>query len=164
MKCRPGRCAPPPVPAPGGQPASKYRPASFFVGTDTRRLKCLTFSDTLAPCTVNFQDEVAFLAVCGERESEEIGGSCCHFLKPSSNIAAVGYMVAQGWQGVGLGKALQQRMVEHAQQHGVRPRRRPRRAGPAQGQGACGVAPARRAISAPRRDAARAGSSRSARS
>ena len=63
---------------------------------------------------------MAFLAVSGERESEEIVGSSCYFVNPTTNLAEVAYMVAPEWQGAGLGKALQQRMAEHAQHHGVR--------------------------------------------
>jgi len=85
-----------------------------------RRLTSLNFLDAASLCNVNFVDEVAFLAVAGEREQEEIVGSSCYFLNPTTNIAEVAYMVAQEWQGSGLGKALQQRMAEHARHRGVR--------------------------------------------
>jgi acyl-CoA hydrolase/RimJ/RimL family protein N-acetyltransferase len=85
-----------------------------------RRLKSLTFTDAQQLCNVNFEDEVAYLAVAGERENEEIVGSSCYFLRHATNVAEVAFMVARAWQGAGLGKALQQRMREHAERRGVR--------------------------------------------
>jgi acyl-CoA hydrolase/RimJ/RimL family protein N-acetyltransferase len=85
-----------------------------------QRLKSLNFSATQQLCNVNFDDEVAFLAVAGERESEEIVGSSCYFLNHATNVAEVAYMVARDWQGGGLGTALQRRMAEHARARGVR--------------------------------------------
>jgi len=85
-----------------------------------RRLKSLSFTDAQQPCNVNFEDEVAFLAVAGERENEEIIGSSCYFVLPATNLAEVAYMVARDWQGSGLGSALQQRLKEHALSRGVR--------------------------------------------
>lgn len=85
-----------------------------------QRLKCLSFTDAQQLCNVNFEDEVAFLAVAGERENEVIVGSSCYYVDHSTNLAEVGFMVADEWQGGGLGKALQQRMKEHALRCGVR--------------------------------------------
>ena len=85
-----------------------------------QRLKCLSFSDAQQLCNVNFEDEVAFLAVAGERENEVIVGSSCYYVDHSTNLAEAGFMVAEAWQGTGLGKALQQRMKEHALRCGVR--------------------------------------------
>jgi len=84
------------------------------------RLKTLAFNEAQRLCDVNFEDEVAFIAVTGERENEKIIGSSCYFLNPSTNIAEVGYMVAKEWQCGGLGKALQTRMKEHALAMGIR--------------------------------------------
>jgi len=85
-----------------------------------QRLKTLTCSQTQQLCNVNFDTEVAFIAVAGERENEKIVGSACYFLDPSTNIAEVGFMVSQKWQGSGLGKALQNRLKEHAVSKHVR--------------------------------------------
>ncbi len=85
-----------------------------------RRVKSLSFTDAQQLCNVNFEDEVAFLAVAGERESEEIVGGSCYFVHHATNIAEVAYMVARDWQGAGLGSALQQRLKEHALRCGVR--------------------------------------------
>ena len=69
---------------------------------------------------MNFEDEVAFLAVSGERESEAIVGSSCYYVDHTTNFAEAGFMVADALQGTGLGQALQQRMREHALRCGVR--------------------------------------------
>jgi acyl-CoA hydrolase/L-amino acid N-acyltransferase YncA len=85
-----------------------------------QRLKTLTKCQTEQLCNVNFDTEVAFVAAAGQRENEKIVGSGCYFLDPASNIAEVAYMVSQDWQGSGLGKALQNRLKEHAIERGVR--------------------------------------------
>jgi len=80
----------------------------------------LSFTDAQQLCNVNFEDEVAFLAVAGERENEEVVGSSCYFVHHATNLAEVASMVARDWQGGGLGSALQQRLKEHALRCGVR--------------------------------------------
>jgi acyl-CoA hydrolase/L-amino acid N-acyltransferase YncA len=85
-----------------------------------RRLRSLSFADAQQLCDVNFEDEVAFLAVAGEREHEEIVGSSCYFVLHATCLAEVAYMVARDWQGSGLGSALQRRLREHALRCGVR--------------------------------------------
>ena len=44
----------------------------------------------------------------------------CYFVNPSSNLAETAFLVDPAWQGSGLGSALQQRMVEHAKERGLR--------------------------------------------
>jgi acyl-CoA hydrolase/L-amino acid N-acyltransferase YncA len=83
-------------------------------------LKTLPLPQSQKLCNVNFDTEVAFIAVAGERENEKIVGSACYFLDPLTNIAEVAYMVSHEWQGNGLGKALQNRLKEHAIASGVR--------------------------------------------
>jgi RimJ/RimL family protein N-acetyltransferase len=85
-----------------------------------RQLRSLPTSELQRICNVNHDTEVAFLAVIGPRESEEVIGSACYFLNPTTNIAEVAFMVAPAWQGAGLGKALQQRLREYAIGRGVR--------------------------------------------
>jgi RimJ/RimL family protein N-acetyltransferase len=69
---------------------------------------------------VDFEKDVAFVAVAGPRENEEIVGTGAYFLNPSSNLAEVAYMIVPEWQGSGLGAALQQRLKEFAVEQGVR--------------------------------------------
>jgi RimJ/RimL family protein N-acetyltransferase len=69
---------------------------------------------------VNHETDVAFLAVTGPRENEEIIGSACYFLSPTTNLAEVAFMVAPEFQGAGLGTALQARLQEYAMRRNVR--------------------------------------------
>jgi len=63
---------------------------------------------------------VAFLAVTGPRENEEIIGSACYWLSPTTNLAEVALMVSPGFQGAGLGIALQACLQEYAMSRNVR--------------------------------------------
>jgi RimJ/RimL family protein N-acetyltransferase len=58
--------------------------------------------------------------VTGPREQEVIVGQCCYFVNPSTNLAETAFVVDPAWQGSGLGVAMQQRLVEHAQGRGLR--------------------------------------------
>ena len=85
-----------------------------------RALRALTYEEAQRLCNVDFEKEVAFVAVIGPRENEEIVGTGAYFLNPSTNLAEVAYMVVPEWQGSGLGSALQQRLKEFAMDRGVR--------------------------------------------
>ena len=63
---------------------------------------------------------MAFLAVIGPRENEEIIGSACYFLSPTTNLAEVAFMIAPEFQGAGLGTALQACLQEYAMSRNVR--------------------------------------------
>jgi acyl-CoA hydrolase/RimJ/RimL family protein N-acetyltransferase len=84
-----------------------------------QRLKSLTWREAERYCNVNYDTEVAFLAVVGDREGETVVGSACYFVNPSTNMAEVAYMILPQWQSTGLGTALQQRLIEHARAHGL---------------------------------------------
>jgi acyl-CoA hydrolase/GNAT superfamily N-acetyltransferase len=84
------------------------------------KLTSLSDAAAQALCSVNYQDEMAFAAVVGEREQERIVGACSYYVDPRSGFAEVGYMVDPEWQGAGLGGILHARMVEYARSHGVR--------------------------------------------
>src|SRR6476620_11579484 len=85
-----------------------------------RRVRSLTYRELQTLCNVNHETEVAFLAVTGPRENEEVVGSACYFLNPTTNLAEVAFMVSPEWQGAGLGTALQARLLEYAMSRGVR--------------------------------------------
>jgi RimJ/RimL family protein N-acetyltransferase len=85
-----------------------------------RSVSALTYEEAQRLCNVDFEKDVAFVAVVGPRESEEIVGTGAYFLNPSTNLAEVAYMVVPEWQGSGLGAALQQRLKEFAMGRGVR--------------------------------------------
>lgn len=83
-------------------------------------LRFLPISAAEHLCNVDYTMEMAFLAVVGERENETIVGSACYFLNPTTNLAEAAYMIHPQWQGVGLGRILQQRMIEYARPRGLR--------------------------------------------
>jgi acyl-CoA hydrolase/GNAT superfamily N-acetyltransferase len=85
-----------------------------------RRLNALSFKEAQRLCNVDFENEVAFVAVSGSRENEQIVGSCCYFLNPSTNLAEVAFMIIPEWQSSGLGGAFQARLMEYAKKRGVR--------------------------------------------
>jgi acyl-CoA hydrolase/RimJ/RimL family protein N-acetyltransferase len=85
-----------------------------------RRLRSLSYRELQTLCNVNHETDVAFLAVTGPRENEEVIGSACYFLSPTTNLAEVAFMVAPEFQGAGLGTALQARLQEYAMSRGVR--------------------------------------------
>jgi RimJ/RimL family protein N-acetyltransferase len=89
----------------------------------TRFFHCvsaLSYNEAQRLCNVDFENDVAFVAVTGPRENEEIVGTAGSFLNRSTNLAEMAYMIVPDWQGTGLGSALQQRLKEFAQERGVR--------------------------------------------
>src|SRR5262249_42725477 len=85
-----------------------------------RHVRSLSYRELQTLGNVNHETDVAFLGVTGPRENEEVVGSACYFLSPTTNLAEVAFMVAPEFQGVGLGTALQARLQEHAMSRGVR--------------------------------------------
>lgn len=85
-----------------------------------RKVHGLSSKEVQRLCNLNFENEVAFVAVTGTREDPQIVAQSCYFIDPSTNIAETAFMVHPQWQGCGLGTVLQQRMTEHAQTRGVR--------------------------------------------
>jgi len=85
-----------------------------------RQVRRLSDDDVQRLCNVNFENEVAFVAVTGDREDPLVVAHACYFLDPSTNLAETAFMVNPQWQGCGLGAALQQRLADHAKARGVR--------------------------------------------
>jgi GNAT superfamily N-acetyltransferase len=83
-------------------------------------VRSLSYQDLQTLCNVNHETNVAFLAVTGPRENEEIVGSACYFLSPTTNLAEVAFMIAPEFQGAGLGTALQACLQEYAMSRNVR--------------------------------------------
>ena len=71
-------------------------------------------------CNVDYDKNMAFLAMAGELEEEKVVGNGMYSLDPATNLAEFAYMIRPEWQGVGLGGLLKQRMIEYAQSNGVR--------------------------------------------
>ncbi|MDP3084835.1 MAG: GNAT family N-acetyltransferase, partial [Rubrivivax sp.] len=85
-----------------------------------RKVRGLSIKDVQRLCNMDFDNEVAFVAVAGTRENPQIVGQSCYFVDASTNLAETAFMMHPDWQGCGLGSAMQQRMVEHARGRGVR--------------------------------------------
>ncbi len=68
-----------------------------------RRMTSLSYEDAQRLCNVDFDRDVAFVAVEGPRENENIIGTGAYFLNPTTNYAEVAYMIAPAWQGCRLG-------------------------------------------------------------
>lgn len=85
-----------------------------------RRLSHLSDAEAQRLCNVDQESEVAFLVLYGAKGKEAIIGSAFYFVNPSANMAEVAYMVAPGWQGKGIGTAMQLRLMEQAKKRGLR--------------------------------------------
>ena len=85
-----------------------------------RQLRSLTDEMAQHLSGVGYEQEMAFVAVVGEPESERVVGTSSYFLDPRIGLADVAYMVDPEWQGVGLGTLLQARTIEYARAQGIR--------------------------------------------
>ena len=85
-----------------------------------RQLSSLSFMDAQRLCNVDFDLNVAFVAVTGPRENEQMAALGGYFLNPTTNLAEVAWMVAPEFRGTGLGRAIQNRLREVAVSRGIR--------------------------------------------
>lgn len=85
-----------------------------------RRLSHLSDAEAQRLCNADHNGEVAFLVLYGAKGKEAIIGSAFYFVNPSANMAEVAYMVTPEWQGMGIGTAMQLRLMEHAKKRGLR--------------------------------------------
>ena len=85
-----------------------------------RKIRGLSDKDVQRLCNLNFEGEVAFVALAGAREDATVVAQACYFVDPSTNLGETAFMVHPDWQRAGLGAALQRRLVEHARSRGLR--------------------------------------------
>ncbi len=85
-----------------------------------RNLSSLTRNAADHLTNVNYETEMAFVAVIGDRENEEVVGSAQYYVDADSGFADVAYMVDSGWQGRGLGRRLHETISDYAARNGVR--------------------------------------------
>lgn len=85
-----------------------------------RHVRGLSNAEVQRLCNLNYENEVAFVAIAGTREASLIVAQACYFINPTTNLADTAYMVHPDWQGAGLGRALQNCMVQHAMKRGLR--------------------------------------------
>jgi acyl-CoA hydrolase/GNAT superfamily N-acetyltransferase len=85
-----------------------------------RNLSALTRQMAEHFTSVSYLREMAFAAVIGEEENEQIIATSSYYVDPSTRMADVAYLVDPDWQGLGLGTLMHRRTVEYAAAHGVR--------------------------------------------
>jgi RimJ/RimL family protein N-acetyltransferase len=71
-----------------------------------RRVSALSYEEAQRLCNVDFDKDVAFVAVTGPRDNEEVVGTGAYFLNPSTNLAEVAYMIVPELQGSGLDRGV----------------------------------------------------------
>jgi len=84
-----------------------------------RKIRGLSIADVQRLCNVNWETEVALVAVTGTREDPQIIAHALYVLDPSTNLAETAFIVHPDWQGAGLGALLQQQLAAHAKAAGV---------------------------------------------
>lgn len=80
----------------------------------------LSNQDVQRLCNVNFENEVAFVAVTGTRENHQVVAHAMYVVDPDTRLAETAFMVHPDWRGCGMGVALQRHMTAHANTRGVR--------------------------------------------
>jgi acyl-CoA hydrolase/RimJ/RimL family protein N-acetyltransferase len=85
-----------------------------------QKLESLTDTAAQHLCSVDHEEEMAFAVVMGPHEAERIVATSSYYLNPRSGFAEVAYLVDPEWQGLGLARTLQTRMIEYGREHGVR--------------------------------------------
>jgi acyl-CoA hydrolase/RimJ/RimL family protein N-acetyltransferase len=79
-----------------------------------RTLRSLTIEEAVRLCTNEQSVDAMFVAVEGAAESEQVVGNACLLGDPTGRYGEVGYLVDPGLQGSGLGRALQQTLIDKA--------------------------------------------------
>ncbi len=85
-----------------------------------QKLNSLTDSAAQHLCSVDYEEEMAFVAVVGPAARERIVAASTYYLSPATGLAEVAYMVDPDWQGAGLGRIMHSQLVDYARQHGAR--------------------------------------------
>lgn len=85
-----------------------------------RNLSSLTRNAAEHLCAVGYEQEMALLAVVGDRDNEVAVASGQYYLDSATGLADVAYMVDSAWQGRGLGSALHAHLSDYAARKGVR--------------------------------------------
>ena len=84
--------------------------------------KLSSLTDTAAEhlCSVDYVNEMAFAAVIGPAEREQVVAAGAYYRDPATALAEVAYMVDPAYQRTGLATLLHTRMQDYAAGHGVR--------------------------------------------
>lgn len=95
------------------------RPEDIYTRFFTN-LRSLSENKAQHLCNVDYENEMAYAAVTGDMDKEEMLGSCCYFADPSTRLADVAFMIHPDYQGKGLGTVLVQQLMEYARRQGLR--------------------------------------------
>ena len=84
--------------------------------------KLSSLTDTAAEylCSVDYSNDMAFAAVVGPPEREQIVAASSYYRNPADALGEVAYMVDPAWRRFGLATLLHARIQEYAAAHGVR--------------------------------------------
>ena len=96
------------------------RPSDVYTRFFTR-LASLSDDHAQHLCSVDYDHEMAFVAVVGEDwERERVVAGSAYYVDPATGLADFAVMVDPGWQGVGLGTAILGCTADYARAHSVR--------------------------------------------
>lgn len=84
-----------------------------------RKIRGLSIADVQRLCNVNWETEVALVAVTGSREDPKVVAHAMYVLDPSTNLAETAFIVHPDWQGSGLGAQMQRHLAAQARAVGV---------------------------------------------
>ena len=84
--------------------------------------KLSSLTDTAAEylCSVDYSNDMAFAAVVGPAEREQIVAASSYYRNPATALGEVAYMVDPAWRGLGLATLMHARTQEYAVAHGLR--------------------------------------------
>jgi len=71
-------------------------------------------------CNIDYDTEMALVAVVGPVEQEEIIGMGRYLMDPSRDSAELAFVVRDDWQRRGLGTVLFQKLIEIGKENGIR--------------------------------------------
>lgn len=83
-------------------------------------VKTLSRDSLIRLCHLDYNREMALVAVQGEGEQAKIAGVARYYLHPESGNAEFAVVVGDPWQGQGLGRHLMVRLIGVARERGVR--------------------------------------------
>jgi acetyltransferase len=83
-------------------------------------LKRLTHESLIRLCHLDYDRELAFVAVRRDEGKPRFLGVSRYYLDPETGTAEYAVVVSDTWQGKGLGKHLMERLIAVARQRGVR--------------------------------------------
>jgi acyl-CoA hydrolase/RimJ/RimL family protein N-acetyltransferase len=84
-----------------------------------RTLRSLSIEEAVRLCTNEQSVDAMFVAVEGATEAELVVGNACLFGDPAGRFGEVGYLVDPALQGTGLGRAMQQVLIDKAKALGM---------------------------------------------